>query len=762
VLESLFEFLFKYRPLIFEQGDLRFAAFTPVSVAVVAAAAGAAATILTYTGVRGQLRARDRAALAALRLGALAIVLFCLTRPVLVLKAAVPQQNFLGILLDDSRSMRVADLNGKPRSGFVDETFGRPDSAVLGALSKRFVLRFFRFSSSAERIASPRDLTFGGTQTHVEEALQRAREELTGLPLAGLVMVTDGADTSQGLLEGSLLALRSEQVPVFTVGVGREVLSHDIQISRVATPRSVLKGASLAVDVILTQSGYQGARVSLNVEDGGHIVSTQEVTLPADGEPAAVRVRFTASEAGSRVFRFSVPPQAGEEITQNNVRDALIEVEDRREKILYFEGEPRFEVKFIRRAVTDDKNLQLAVLQRTAENKYLRLDVDNPEELVAGFPKTRDELFSYRALVLGSIEAAAFTGDQLQMIADFVDRRGGGLLMLGGPRAFAEGRYAGTPIADVLPVVLEPPGDARDGAPVARLRVRPTRAGSAHPMTQIAKTEQESAARWSSLPEVTSVNPVRGAKPGATILLSGTDQSRREQIVLASQRYGRGKALAFPVQDSWVWQMHASVPVDDMTHENFWRQLLRWLVDGVPDKVEIQTLSDSVEPGEQAALVVEVADSAYVEVNDARVVAKVTGPSGDPIEVPLLWTGQRNGEYRTTFVPAGPGLHEIQVEAVKAGRTLGTDTGHLRVGPSDSEYFDATMRASLLQRISQETGGRFYPSEHVAALADDVNYTGRGVTTIEERDLWDMPALLLLLLGLMLGEWTYRRACRLA
>jgi len=120
-------------------------------------------------------------------------------------------------------------------------------------------------------------------------------------------------------------------------------------------------------------------------------------------------VRFTASEAGARLFRFRVPPQAGEQVAQNNARDALIEVQDRREKVLYFEGEPRPEAKFVRHAVEDDKNLQIVILQRTAENKYLRLDVASPDELLGGFPKTREELFAYRGIILGSVEAATFT-----------------------------------------------------------------------------------------------------------------------------------------------------------------------------------------------------------------------------------------------------------------------------------------------------------------------------------------------------------------
>jgi len=168
-----------------------------------------------------------------------------------------------------------------------------------------------------------------------------------------------------------------------------------------------------------------------------------------------------------------------------------------------------------------------------------------------------------------------------------------------------------------------------------------------------------------------------------------------------------------------------------------------------------------VEPGAEAALLADVVDSAFVEVNDARVVATVTGPSGRPVEVPMLWTGRRNGEYRASLVSVEPGLHEIRVEAVKAGVPLGVAAGHVRVGAGDSEYFDAGMRAPLLQRIAQETGGRFYRSEDASALAEDIAYAGRGVTTVEERDLWTCRRSFSCC-SPRAGEWGYRRARRLA
>jgi len=758
VVQNLFRFLFKYPPLLFQQGDFSWGLSRPVLLVVAAATALAVLALLTYRGVPTTDRTRDRVVLVGLRLAAVAVLLFCLFRPTLILKAAVPQQNFLGILIDDSRSMSIADREGQPRSAFIQQQLNGPNAQLLAALSQKFVVRFFRFSSNSDRVGTAGDLKFGGTSTRLAPALDRARDELAGLPLAGLVMVTDGADTSDAAIDETLAGLKARSIPVFTVGVGQERFAHDVQVTRVETPRAVLKGTALVVDVVLSQSGYGGKTVPLSVEDDGRIVSTQEVTLPADGESATVKVRFTANEAGARLFRFKVPTQTGEQVTQNNARDALIEVNDRREKILYFEGEPRFEMKFIRRAVQDDKNLQVTILLRTAENKYWRGDVSDKDELLGGFPKTREELFAYRSIILGSVEAASFTPEQLRMLADFVNKRGGGLLMLGGRRAFAEGGWGGTPVGEVLPVVIE----NANAKYFSELPARPTRAGATFPVTQVAGDERASSAKWNDLPPVSSVNSVRQAKPGATVLLTGVDNRKQDQIVLAYQRYGRGKAIAMPIQDSWLWRMDAKIAVTDTTHAMFWRRLIRWLVDGVPEQVNLTTTADRVEPGEPIKLSAEVLDRAYVEVNDSRVIARVTSPTGKSTEVPVEWTVTKDGDYRTSFVPDESGVYDVRVTAARDQKDLGSAAMHVRVSAGDAEYFDAAMRSTLLKRIAEDTGGRFFTTADVAALPEAISYSGRGVTVVEERELWDMPALFLALISLVAAEWGYRRVRGLA
>jgi hypothetical protein len=344
------------------------------------------------------------------------------------------------------------------------------------------------------------------------------------------------------------------------------------------------------------------------------------------------------------------------------------------------------------------------------------------------------------------------------MIGDFVSKRGGGLLALGGRRAFAEGGWSGTPVGEVLPVIP----DAANAKYLSELSVRPTRAGSLFPVTQIADSESASTARWNDMPTVTTVNSVHQVKPGATVLLSAVDNQRKDQVVLAYQRYGRGKAIAMPIQDSWLWKMDVKMPVADTTHAMFWRRTLRWLVDGVPDQVNVTTTADRVEPGEPVKLAVEVLDAAYTEVNDSRVMARVTSPSGKVNEVPVDWTVTRDGDYRASFTPDEVGVYDIRVAAVRDQKDVGAAVMHVRVSAGDAEYFDAAMRAPLLKRIAEETGGRFFTPANAAALPEAVSYTGRGVTVVEERELWDMPVLLMALVALVGTEWGYRRARGLA
>ncbi len=765
IAEAVLGFLFKYPPHLYDRGVVRLApAFPPLLIALVAGA-GLLVLGLTIRSLRTSSPARDRMVLAGFRAAVLLVIAGCLLRPVLLLSSAVPQRNVLGILLDDSRSMRLADLDGTSRLEAVRRAFGDSAGSLTRGLRDRFVLRFFRFSADAGPLSGASGLQGSGTRTDLATALEAARQELAGVPLAGLVLVTDGADNAGSDLTPPLLGLKARRVPVYTVGVGQERFAKDVAIERVGLPPSSLTGAGVVADVALRVRGMAGSPVTVSAEDEGRIVTTRDVPVPDKGDVLRVRLRLPPLTEGAHRLTFKVKPVAGEIVTENNDSRSVLRVRRGPEKILYLEGEPRPELAFLNRAVLGDSALQLVTLLRSAKGKFLRRGVDDSLELVEGFPTRREDLYKYRAIVLGSIEASFFTGDQLRMLADFVSRRGGGLVTLGGRSALAEGGFAATPLAEVLPAQLDRAVTTDSDAPATELKVRITPSGREHPVLQLGSADS-AISRWDSLPPLTTVNRVGALKPGATALLMGRPIKggiAGDVPVLTVQRFGRGTVAMLGVQDTWLWQMHGDIPVEDQTHETLWRQLLRWSLDGVPERLEISASPARVGPGEPVTIRARVVDENYLDANDASVTARVTAPSGRMIELPLSWTLRGDGAYEGRFVAEESGMYRIDAESKRARGAGGrSDTtraapGALLVDDYGADVEQAELRAPLLRRIAGETGGRYYPLADAGRLAEDVVYTQSGVTVKESRDLWDMPIVFLVLVGLLAGDWGYRR-----
>ena len=296
------------------------------------------AAIVHYWQGASTLRRRDRAVLGALRVVAIGAVGFALSRPVLVIAESVTQRNIVAVVVDDSRSMRIADVNGRPRSSVVSSLVGGADSSLLKALATRYQTRVYRVSS-AGRVKDMAALTYDGSRTRLVSSLLRVQDELAGAPLAGMVVLTDGADNSAasggptGLTE-QLLTLRSRGVPVYSVGIGSPRFVRDVEIARIDAPRSVLKNATVLLNVVVVQRGLGGTRLPVVVEDSGRIVGSATVLMPKDGEAVQVRVRVPATETGARLLRVRVPVQPGELVAENNERHTLLVVRDRREKIL--------------------------------------------------------------------------------------------------------------------------------------------------------------------------------------------------------------------------------------------------------------------------------------------------------------------------------------------------------------------------------------------------------------------------------------------
>ena len=704
----------------------------------------------------------------ATRGSVLVLILFCLLRPVITTVQTSPQETYLGILIDDSQSMSIGDLDdGQTRaSGVEDFLF---EGGLIEELSESFQIRTFRFDKDTQRIAGAGDLIEDGTASSIDQALSYADDQLSGLRLGGLVLFSDGADNSNDadpLVTAQDLGAR--QIPIFSVGVGQESIPQDIGIVDVSSAKTVLEGSVFTVQAGIIHQGFEGQEIEISVRNGEEVVATEIVTLGVAGATRRYELEISPERPELIVYDLQVEIQPGEIIEQNNNYSFLV---DNREKaaldILYVEGHPRNEYKFIRRAIQGDKSVRLATYLQTGPEKYYRQGIDSATELSSGFPSTKEELYRYEAIILGDIEESFFNADQLQMIDDFVAERGGGFLMSG----MVDEEFIGTPVADILPLTLIEenflPGHFRGGIrrgdhPTGELFYpRLTGNGEFSPILRLSGEDNENANLWRLLPELQGVFVTGRIKPGATVLMEHPVLQYQNQLlpIIAQQRYGSGRSMSVNTASTWRWQM--MLPSDDQSHEILWRQILRWLTSSSPERINIEFDREFYNVGDEVNVTVVALNDQYEPDNDATLWMQTTTPDDEVTDMPMEWDIEEEGVYRANFTVEEEGVFNLLVDVASAAADAELESSEKRaafvVTPSLREFNDAGMDAGLLRRIAAESGGSYFDLSEVDGLKESVEFTPNAYSREVQIDLWDKPWLLALLISLLCIDWASRR-----
>lgn len=762
-MEQLVSFLFKYREAIFAKSQFAFGARPSVWTIAVLVVVLAALLYYLYAGATIKLPVGWRAALITIRLALLCVIIFCLMRPVIVVPSVVPQSSYVAVLMDDSASMNLIDDGGHSRLDSIKQLMS-PDSQFLTRLADRFKVRAFKFSSSAERVQSATELSGAGEQTNLAAALEQAEREAAGLPLSGIVVMSDGAsngetDTAQNLAS-TLSSLRARGLPVYTVGVGPLALDGDVELLRATAPRRVLAGSPVTAEVLLRGGGQRTVKIDL-MEDT-HLLRSQDVPVPNDATSVA-RLTFTPSSPGLHRYLLNAPPSPDDPVKDNNAVELLVEVVDAQPKILYLEGEPRWEYGKLRASIAEEKNIVLSSVLRSANGKFYRQGIEKGDELTSGFPQSEEELFSYDAIIIGSVEATFFTFDQLKAIEQFISRRGGTLIALGGPKSFNAGGYASTPLADLLPIYIngnQTPGDNQE------FKAAPAERGRDHPAARLAEQADANQKAWDQMPAITLPEVINDTKPGATVILEARSTKDRNRVapLLVEERYGRGRTMALLADDTWRWRM--MLEFSNKSFETFWRNLLRYSVDAVRRPVEAASERTFYGTNEGVRLRAEVSDEKYMAIANAQVTAHVTSPSGRALEVELKPANENGFEgYAADFRPDEQGTYRVEVTAAQRGaqaKPLRPAQTSFIVGPLNREARDAAQNRELLKRIATDTGGQYYTLSRAEDMIEDLTHTDGAGSVRETKELWDMPINFLLVIALAGGEWFIRKRKGLA
>jgi hypothetical protein len=449
----MFEFLFKYPVSMFSRGTFVLLGSWPRWILF--SGILAAAVVLGYAIWRKRrqlapsVHGTRAVVLWGLQSALVALLLLLLWQPAISVVALRPQQNIIAVVVDDSRSMALKDT-GNSRE---QEAIKLLSSGLLKDLQTRFQVRLYRLGAEIGRIHDMNQLNAKERATQIGKGLRQLADEAATLPIGGVVLLSDGSDNTGGIDLATMSEIRRRRLPVNTIGFGKEQLSDDVELDGLEVPSKALAGSRLPAQVTIRQNGFGGKRARLVLTGGGAVLASRDITLK-DASEQVETIEFNAGKRGVKNIEARLDPLPGEQNTNNNHLTRVLAVDDARRRILYVEGEPRWEFKFLRRAVDDDAAVQVVSMLRTTQNKIYRQGIANPNELAEGFPSKPEELFEFQALILGSVEPAFFTATQQQMIKDFVDRRGGGLLFLGGRWALADGGYNIPPFAELLPVNL--------------------------------------------------------------------------------------------------------------------------------------------------------------------------------------------------------------------------------------------------------------------------------------------------------------------
>ena len=749
----MFEFLFKYPQAVFSRGTFVLLGAWPVWVmplAILAAGAGIGYFIWgrgssRVAGVRGGLVWLLQTLLAA-------VLLLMLWHPALSVATLRPQQNIVAVVVDDSASMaRTDEAGGASRSQAVKNVL---NSGMLNALSEKFQVRLYRLSDHLERFDNLKQLTAATPATHLGDGLKQVVADAASLPIGAVILASDGADNAGGVDLETIAEIRRQRIPIHTIGFGKEQASQDVELTDVQVPARALPDSRLSAVVSFHQHGYAGQKAMLSVKEGSKVLAQQQVILKADGAEQSETLLFNAGSAGVRAVETSLQPLAGEENVKNNVLLRLVNVDARKPRILYLEGEPRWEFKFLRRAVEEDRTIDLVTILRTTQNKIYRQGIANPDELKDGFPTKVEELFAFDGIILGSVDAPYLTPGQQTLIKDFVDRRGGGVLFLGGRDALADGGWKQSADVDLLPTILP---DRKNTFVRVGANVELTAQGRDSLITRIEEDPAKNVERWKKLPYVMNFEDPGQPKPGAVVLVDATPMGGGGAKVplLITQNFGRGRTAIFATGGSWRWQMLQ--PVADKSHEMFYQQLLRWLVSDTPRKVVASTPRALIADDSHVALRAEVRDRTYLPASDAKTEAHILGPEGLAETIEMRPDAIESGVYTADWTTPKAGSYLVEVVANRGTEELGRDTMTFRREDGVAENFHTGQNRELLEKLSSETGGRYYQPSEAQKLAKDISYSEAGITVRETRDLWDMPIVFFLLLCLRSGEWLLRR-----
>lgn len=771
----------------------------PFFLCLLILAAAGIATGVYYWRQLHKLSPLVRGLLVAMRVVVIVVVLGLVLDPSIIAQHVRPGEQFVALLFDDSLSMRIGAENGASRGDRLVESYTESMEAFEETLKRKHQIVKYRVGDTIEPIRGVDALTFEKTESNLLDAVAQTLSDLDGTTVSAVVVFSDGvhqSDATQHTLEDL-----TDDVPVYTVGVDTMSAWSDIEISHLSVKRTEFDKSPVVVTAGIHSQGLKGRRAIVETKVAGRSVYRKSIRITEDEQDHQVRMEYVPDrkswieytvevrlDDGSPVEDTAIPL---DRIEENNTRSFVVDNRDKEYRVLYVSGRPNWEYKFVTRALKEDKQFSVSglVYISTAEPKFefkgqesslsnplfegIDLDEDRPrydeavfvrlgdtkaEELVSGFPSLADELYGYDLIIFGDIEREYLTTEQLELTRDFVEKRGGSFLMLGGPRAFTQGGYTGSPIENMMPVVMYQQYDDKDKiSGKDEFRVEPTVDGTLAGVWTFDFDDNANALLWEEMPPLYGMSYFPVVRAGATVLAEGrASDSEKAQPLFALQRYGEGTAGLLATGETWQWQMR--LDSEDDRHERLWRQIARYLVSQTLDETRLRDKQDVYTQLNPATFDFLVRDEEYEKKEALQTTVVITAPSGATESIPVDESLQEVGLYSGTYTPDEAGLHSVTLVAMNDQDEVEGRLEETFLVESDRREFQmAQFNPGFLDSLSAATGGERYDLENLEALASAIPLPLHQDADEVLLHLWHLPIFYWIMIPLLLIEWYMRR-----
>jgi uncharacterized membrane protein len=727
--------------------------------------------------------------------GILALAL-CLVEPLLSGMRPRKGSNLFLVVADNSRSLGIHDRGSRDSRGEAMQKQLASETTWQTRLGQDFDVRRYAFDTRLQPLKDFAAIDLQGESSALASSLASLGERFQDRPIAGILLFTDGnaTDISEAVDWKSL-------PPVFPVVLGSDAPLADVSVVRATVSQTNFEAAPVAIAAELECFDIGQRAVVLRIlDEDGKEIERRTIQNVVSGEPLVERFQLKPEKPGISFYTVQArlageeqladdAPQTAEAALANNSRLITVDRGGGPYRVLYVSGRPNWEFKFLRRALQEDDEVDLVGLVRVArqEPKFtfrgrdgertnpifrgfgnqgdeeaenynepvlLRLGTEDREELRGGFPKGEEELFGYHAIIFDDIEAAFFTQEQMSLVQSFVSQRGGGFLMLGGPDSFAQGKFARTPVGELLPVYLDrsPAVAATEG-----YRLMLTREGWLQPWVRVRPTEHDETKRLAEMPSFQSLSRASAVKPGAAVLASVHAPAGSPQPALVEQPFGRGRAGALLLGDLWRWNLHRAEGAESDL-EKSWRQTVRWLVADVPQRVEVEARRPGGSSNLPLELVVLSRDEGYLPLDNAAVAIRVHTPDNREIELTAEPSDKAAGEYRATFAPRLPGAYRATVTVRNPDES---DVGQREVGwavePATDEFRTLRANRALLEKIAADSGGEVVRLDRLDQFV--ASLPNRKIPIVEAWNfpLWHQWGVFVFAAACLIGEWGLRR-----